>query len=596
MKLIGKITRINGPLVTMEITDIVQLMEMVYVSHLKLIGEILSIEEKTAVIQVYEATEGLQLDDVVYGSGLPLSVELGPGLLSQIFDGIQRPLKAIAEESKSIFLKRGISVSPLDRTKKWAFTPKIAVNDELGKGAILGTVPETELVLHSVMLAPNMSGLVKSIVGAGEYTIDDIIGTLEDENGTIHELKLAHRWPVKLARPYKTRYLPTQPLLTGQRIIDIFFPVAKGGAVAIPGGFGTGKTITQHQLAKWSDAQIVVYVGCGERGNEITEVLEEFPQLIDPHTGRPLFDRTVMIANTSNMPVTAREASIYTGITIAEYYRDMGYDVAVMADSSSRWAEALRELSGRLEEIPAEEGFPAYLGSKLASFYERAGNVQVQSGVNGSVTMIAAVSPPGGDFSEPVTQNTKRFVRAFWQLDKALASARHYPSINWIHSYSEYADYVSDWWTTNIDPDAKTIRQDSYDLLLREEKLQKIVKLIGPDALPDSERLVLEIAHMLKEGFLKQNAYDDVDMYTVPKKQLAILKLITTFYKEAESIIHMGAPIFEIRALECFPMIVRARLDIPNDELDKFEKLSLLIKDELNSLRLKYDRAAKGAS
>ena len=375
MKLIGKITRINGPLVTMEVLDIIQLMEMVYVSHLKLIGEILSIEEKSAVIQVYEATEGLKLDDVVYGSGLPLSVELGPGLLSQIFDGIQRPLKSIAKESKSIFLKRGIYVSPLDKSKKWDFTPKISVNDKLDKGAIIGTVPETELVLHSVMIPPNMSGTVKSIVSAGKYTVDEVIGTLEDEHGTIHELKLAHRWPVKLARPYKTRYLPTKPLITGQRIVDIFFPVAKGGAVAIPGGFGTGKTITQHQLAKWSDAKIVVYVGCGERGNEITEVLEEFPQLIDPHTGRPLFDRTVMIANTSNMPVTAREASIYTGITIAEYYRDMGYDVAVMADSSSRWAEALRELSGRLEEIPAEEGFPAYLGSKLATFYERAGNV-----------------------------------------------------------------------------------------------------------------------------------------------------------------------------------------------------------------------------
>lgn len=591
MKLIGIITKINGPLITFQIQANVQLMEMVYVSHLKLIGEILSIEDDSAVIQVYETTEGIQLGEEVYGSGLPLSVELGPGLLSQMFDGIQRPLQSIAKESQSIFLKRGISVSSLDRSKKWSFTPTIAVGDILKKGAIVGTVPETELVLHKIMLAPNISGTVKSIVSAGEYTIDDTIGTIEDEHGKIHEFKLSHRWPVKIARPYSKRNIPTEPLLTGQRIIDIFFPVAKGGAVAIPGGFGTGKTITQHQLAKWSDAKIVVYVGCGERGNEITEVLEEFPKLIDPHSGRPLFERTVMIANTSNMPVTAREASIYTGITIAEYYRDMGYDIAVMADSSSRWAEALRELSGRLEEIPAEEGFPAYLGSRLASFYERAGNVEAQNGETGSVTMIAAVSPPGGDFSEPVTQNTKRFVRAFWQLDKALASARHYPSINWLHSYSEYAEYVANWWSKNVDEETPTIRQQAYNLLLREEKLQKIVKLIGPDALPDHERLVLETAQMIKDGFLKQNAYDKIDMYSTPQKQIAILKIIIEFFTAAEEIIQMGAPIFEIRALDCFSMIVRSRLDISNDEINKFEKLSIFIADELASLKLKYDKA-----
>lgn len=596
MKLIGKITRINGPLVTIEVIDHVQLMEMVHVSHLKLIGEILSIEDNTAMIQVYEVTEGLRLGEEVYGSGLPLSVELGPGLLSQIFDGIQRPLESIAREAQSIFLKRGISVPALDRTKKWEFTPTVAVGDVLTKGSIIGTVPETELILHHVMIAPNISGTVKSITKTGSYTVDEVIGTLEDESGNIHELKLFHRWPVKVARPYKTRYLPTEPLLTGQRIIDIFFPVAKGGAVAIPGGFGTGKTITQHQLAKWSDAKIVVYVGCGERGNEITEVLEEFPKLIDPHTNRPLFDRTVMIANTSNMPVTAREASIYTGITIAEYYRDMGYDVAVMADSSSRWAEALRELSGRLEEIPAEEGFPAYLGSRLASFYERAGNVELLNGRKGSVTMIAAVSPPGGDFSEPVTQNTKRFVRAFWQLDKALASARHYPSINWIQSYSEYADYVSSWWSEHISEELPHIRQAAYNVLLREERLQKIVRLIGPDALPDSERLILEIAQIIKDGYLKQNAYDPIDMYCSPQKQFMLLKIIMEFYQESETIINMGAPIFEIRALESFPMILRARIEIPNNEMEQFDKLSLFIKDELNHLKAKYDKASKGGA
>ena len=595
MKLVGKITRVNGPLVSMEITESVQLMEMVYISHLKLVGEVLSIEDASAVIQVYETTEGIKLDEPVYGSGLPLSVELGPGLLAQIFDGIQRPLEAIAKETNSIYLKRGAIVSALNRDKKWMFTPTVTVGAILAKGAIIGSVPETELVIHHIMIPPNLKGTIKTISPIGNYTIDEVIATLEDENGTIHELKLAHRWPVKVPRPYKTRFLPSEPLLTGQRIIDIFFPVAKGGAVAIPGGFGTGKTITQHQLAKWSDAKIVIYVGCGERGNEITEVLEEFPKLIDPHTQRPLFDRTVMIANTSNMPVTAREASIYTGITIAEYYRDMGYDVAVMADSSSRWAEALRELSGRLEEIPAEEGFPAYLGSKLASFYERAGRVEMHNGNQGSVTMIAAVSPPGGDFSEPVTQNTKRFVRAFWQLDKALASARHYPSINWIYSYSEYVDYISPWWEKNIDPDIVNIRQEAYNLLLREEKLQKIVKLIGADALPDNERLVLEVVQILKDGFLKQNAYDDIDMYTTPEKQVAILKLIMDFYKEAGLIVAQGAPIFEIRALDCFPMIIRARIEIPNEDMEGFKKLSLFIKDELNTLRLKYERVAKGA-
>jgi len=593
MKLIGLITRINGPLVSMRIIGDVQLMETVYVSELKLVGEILSIEAESAVIQVYEATEGLKLEEPIYGTGLPLSVELGPGLLAHIFDGIQRPLEEIAKITKSIYLERGIFIPSLDRKKLWEFTPTVLVGDKLEKGAIIGTVPETALVLHYIMLLPTLSGTIKSIVSKNTYTLDEVIATLEDGKGKIHEIKLVQRWPVKIPRPYKERFLPTEPLLTGQRIIDIFFPVAKGGAVAIPGGFGTGKTIIQHQLAKWSDAKIVVYIGCGERGNEITEVLEEFPHLIDPHTGRPLFDRTVMIANTSNMPVTAREASIYTGITIAEYYRDMGYDIAVMADSSSRWAEALRELSGRLEEMPAEEGFPAYLGSKLASFYERAGKVQHMNGRIGSVTMIAAVSPPGGDFSEPVTQNTKRFVRAFWELDKALASARHYPSINWIQSYSEYTEYVANWWKDNIDSDIVELRQEAYNILLREDKLQKIVKLIGPDALPDSERLILEIARIIKEGFLKQNAYDDIDMYTSPEKQVKILRLMISFYQESKEIINLGAPIFEIRALESLPMIIRARIEISNDNINQFDKIEQFMKDELYSLRIKYERASQ---
>ncbi|MGL4367839.1 MAG: V-type ATP synthase subunit A [Brevinemataceae bacterium] len=593
MKSVGIITRINGPLISIKVTDSLQLMEMVHVSELQLVGEVLSIDDDTAVIQVYETTDGVKLGEPVYGTGMPLSVELGPGLISQMFDGIQRPLSKIAEQSQSIYLERGLLIPALDRSIKWEFTPTVFKGTVLEKGAVIGTVPETPLVTHYVMIPPNLEGIVKSIVDAGSYTVEDVIGTLEDSKGVVHELKLAHRWPVKVARPYKERFLPNQPLLTGQRIIDIFFPVAKGGAVAIPGGFGTGKTITQHQLAKWSDAKIVVYVGCGERGNEITEVLEEFPHLIDPHTGLSLFDRTVMIANTSNMPVTAREASIYTGITIAEYYRDMGYDIAVMADSSSRWAEALRELSGRLEEIPAEEGFPAYLGSKLASFYERAGRVQLYNGNTGSVTMIAAVSPPGGDFSEPVTQNTKRFVRAFWELDKALASARHYPSINWIQSYSEYVSYTSKWWDENIDPETSELRQKAYNLLLRENKLQKIVRLIGPDALPDHERLVLETVRIIKDGFLKQNAYDDIDMYTSPQKQVRILKLIIKFYTRADHILSLGAPVFEIRALESVAMILRSRIEIANDDVDQFNKLESFIDDELTALESKYKQISQ---
>ncbi|MGL4393882.1 MAG: V-type ATP synthase subunit A [Brevinema sp.] len=593
MSIIGTITRINGPLISINVTDTLQVMETVHVSELKLIGEVLSVDKDTAVVQVYETTDGLKLGDPVYGTGSMLFVELGPGLLANVFDGIQRPLRDIAETTKSIYLERGVSVPALDRNKKWAFTPTVSVGEKVGRAGVLGTVPETELMLHKIMTPPNVSGIVKSIAPAGEYNITEVIAVIEDEKGVSHELKLAHRWPVKVARPYAQRHLPTEPLLTGQRVIDVFFPVAKGGAVAIPGGFGTGKTITQHQLAKWSNAHAVIYIGCGERGNEITEVIEEFPKLIDPHTGHSLFSKTVMIANTSNMPVTAREASIYTGITIAEYYRDMGYDIAVMADSSSRWAEALRELSGRLEEIPAEEGFPAYLGSRLASFYERAGNVKTINGNQGSVTMIAAVSPPGGDFSEPVTQNTKRFVRAFWELDKSLASARHYPSINWIQSYSEYSSYVSNWWS-KVDPEFETMRQEAMDLLLKNDKLQKIVKLIGPDALPGNERLIVEAASMIINGFLKQNAYDAIDMYATPEKQLLLLRVMLTFYKEATSIIALGAPIFEIRALDSIAMIMRARIEIPNDQLDKLEKLELFMKDELQALRLKYQSVMEG--
>ena len=446
---VGKITRVNGPIIQAKLSEMLKMMELVEVSEYHLIGEVLNIKKDMATIQVYEDTSGVKPGDSVYGTGLPLSVELGPGIIGNIIDGIQRPLEEIAKKS-GIYIGRGINIPSLDRTKKWNFKPSVNAGDKLGGGAILGSVPETSVITQKILVPPNTGGTLVSIVKEGYYTLEDVIGVLKTDQGEEVQLKLYHRWAVKFPRPVSQRFKPVIPLLTGQRIVDLFYPLAKGGTAAIPGGFGTGKTITQHQLAKWADAQVVVYIGCGERGNEITEVLEDFPKLIDPRTGKALMERTVLIANTSNMPVTAREASIYTGITLAEYYRDMGYDVALMADSSSRWAEALRELSGRLEEMPAEEGFPAYLGSKLAAFYERAGYVKTKSGLMGSISAIGAVSPPGGDFSEPVTQNTKRFVRCFWELDKTLASSRHYPSINWMRSYSQYVDECKDWWDNNV--------------------------------------------------------------------------------------------------------------------------------------------------
>jgi V/A-type H+-transporting ATPase subunit A len=572
--IVGTINRVNGPLIEAKLDCMVQMMELVQVSEFRLIGEVLGISGDIANIQVYEDTSGVKPGDKIYGTGLPLSVELGPGLIGNVFDGIQRPLEDIAKIS-GIYIGRGINIPSLDRKKKWQFKPCVKQGDTVTEGAIIGTVQETSLIEHRVLVPPKINGKITKIISEGEYTVDEIIGAVHTPFGEDVELRMYHRWPVKVPRPVTERQIPTIPLLTGQRIVDTFFPMAKGGTAAIPGGFGTGKTITQHQLAKWADAQIIVYIGCGERGNEITEVLEEFPKLIDPRTNKPLIERTVLIANTSNMPVTAREASIYTGITLAEYYRDMGYDVALMADSSSRWAEALRELSGRLEEMPAEEGFPAYLGSRLAAFYERAGYTTTLSGKKGSITVIAAVSPPGGDFSEPVTQNTKRFVRCFWELDKSLASARHYPSINWMRSYSEYADACEGWWVKNVSRKYREIRVRAYEILQKEDHLQKIVKLVGPDALPDSERLILEVARIIKLGFLQQSAYDDIDMYTSPQKQLKILELILKFHQRASEIVKMGAPIFEIKEMASISKIIRIKMTVPNDdmsELDKIEK------------------------
>lgn len=583
----GVITRVNGPIIEAKLSTMLQMMELVKVSEFQLIGEVLSIEGDDATIQVYEDTSGVKPGENVYSTGLPLSVELAPGLIQGVFDGIQRPLESLANET-GIYIGRGVNINSLDREKKWHFTPGVSAGEELTAGSILGSVPETSLIEHRVMLPPNVSGTVVKIADEGEYTITDTIAVIRTEMGNDVNVSMLQRWPVKTPRPVADRHTPKFPLLTGQRIIDTFFPIAKGGTAAIPGGFGTGKTITQHQLAKWADAQVIVYIGCGERGNEITEVLEDFPKLIDPRSGKALFERTILIANTSNMPVTAREASIYTGITLAEYYRDMGYDVALMADSSSRWAEALRELSGRLEEMPAEEGFPAYLGSRLAAFYERAGYMDTLSGKKGSISVIAAVSPPGGDFSEPVTQNTKRFVRCFWELDKSLASARHYPSINWMRSYSEYAHECEEWWVREVSSEYQQLRVKSYEVLQKEAKLQQIVKLVGPDALPDSERLTLEVSRIIKQGFLQQSAYDDIDMYTSPQKQLAILKLILKFYERAREIILMGAPIFEIKEMESIAQIMRAKMTIPNDDLSGFDKIEAFMMDEFESIQSVY--------
>ncbi len=586
-KAVGKIIKVNGPIVKAELFDMLKMMELVEVSEYHLIGEVLSIQGEFATVQVYEDTSGVKPGDDIFGTGLPLSVELGPGIIGNIFDGIQRPLEEIAKRS-GIYIGRGINVSSLDRNRKWHFTPAVAAGAKLTGGSIIGKVPETSIIEHKILLEPNLNCTILNIVKEGDYTLNDVIAVVKNDQDEEVEVKLYHRWAVKFPRPIMQRMKPTIPLLTGQRVVDVFFPIAKGGTAGIPGGFGTGKTITQHQLAKWADAQVIVYIGCGERGNEITEVLEDFPKLIDPRTGKPLMERTILIANTSNMPVTAREASIYTGITLAEYYRDMGYDVALMADSTSRWAEALRELSGRLEEMPAEEGFPAYLGSKLAAFYERAGYVKVKSGLEGSITAIGAVSPPGGDFSEPVTQNTKRFVRCFWELDKTLASSRHYPSINWIRSYSQYVEECREWWDKNVSKEYFDIRNRSFEILQKEDKLQKIVKLIGPDALPDSERLYLEVARIIKLGFLQQGAYDDIDTYSTPDKQLKMLKLMLKFFDRAADVIRMGAPIFEIKEMQCITRIIRIKMSVPNDKLQEIDEIEKFMIKEFETLEEVY--------
>src|SRR5512143_1141888 len=583
---VGTITWISGPVVRARGSRNIGMLELVEVGDEHLVGEVIGLDGDIITAQVYEETSGMQPGAPIFGTGLPLSVDLGPGLIQSIYDGVQRPLPLL-EDATGSFIKRGTSFSPIDREKKWKYTSKVKVGDEVKGGAILGIAMETETFEHRVMLHPDDSGTITWVAPDGEYSITEPIARLKTGRQE-KDISMLQRWPVRRARPFVRRRGVSIPLITGQRILDTFFPVAKGGAAGIPGPFGSGKTVTQHSIAKWADAEVIVYIGCGERGNEMTEVLQEFPHLVDPRSGRPLMERTVLIANTSNMPVAAREASIYTGITIAEYYRDMGYSVALMADSTSRWAEALREVSGRLEEMPAEEGYPAYLAGRLAEFYERAGYVENLNGTDGSVSIVGAVSPPGGDFSEPVTQHTKRFIRCFWALDKSLASARHFPSINWLDSYSEYLEDVAGWWRKEVGRDWLKMRNQSMEILSEEDRLGQIVKLVGPDALPDEQRLILETARLLREGFLQQNAMDAVDAFSTVQKQIRMMELILHFHERALRIVKHGAPISVIHSLPVVDTLIRMKTLVPNDQLEKMDEFEKNIDEQMSKLDTEY--------
>ena len=561
---------VNGPVVTVTGGRGLAMMDMVNVGEEELIGEVVRVEGGLTTVQVYEDTAGLMPGQPVLPQGAPMSIELGPGLLHNIFDGIARPLDVIQEKSGP-FISRGLNIPSLDREKTWQVTLSVKVGDEVGPGTEYARCPETAVITHRCLIPAGLSGQVTWAAQPGEYTVEEPLVEVQDRHGAVHRLKLAQRWPIRTPRPMAQRLPIDRPLITGQRIIDTLFPIGKGGAAAIPGPFGAGKTMTQHQLAKWSDADIIVYLGCGERGNEMTQALEEFSQLLDPKSHQPLMERTILIANTSNMPVAAREASVYTGMTMAEYYRDMGYHVALMADSTSRWAEALREISGRLEEMPAEEGFPAYLASRLAEFYERAGYVRTLGGDEGSVTVIGAVSPQGGDFSEPVTQNTKRYVRTFWGLDRSLAYARHFPSINWLTSYSEYADDLKPWYEAHVGKDFVPCRQRLSNLLQEEAKLMEIVKLIGADVLPEDQKLVIEIARLIRVGFLQQNAYHAIDTYVPMNKQMKMMELILRLYDGARELVARAIPLSQLKATGIFDELTKMKYEVPNEDQSKFD-------------------------
>ncbi len=576
-----RVTRVSGPIVSASPMGGAGMYEVVRVGQEGLVGEVVRVSGDRATIQVYEDTTLLKPGAPVQRSGAPLSAMLGPGLVGTIYDGIQRPLRALQARGGA-WIRRGERAEPLDIARAWSFRPAVVAGASVGPGEVLGEIPETPLVTHRVLVPPGVRGLVEQIRDAGPCTVRDSVARLRTEAG-VREIGLVQPWPVRVARPIRERKRVNEPLLTGQRIIDTLFPLGRGGSAAIPGGFGTGKTITQHQLAKWSDADLVVFIGCGERGNEMTEVLREFPELQDPRTGRPLMERTILIANTSNMPVAAREVSIYTGITLAEYYRDQGLHVAVFADSTSRWAEALRELAARLEEMPAEEGFPASLPSRLAQFYERGGAVTTLGGKPGSVSIVGAVSPPGGDFSEPVTQHTRRFTRCFWALDTTLANARHYPAIHWLRSYSEYDVDLLDWWRQRA-PEWSGLRTEALALLQREERVQQVARLVGPDTLPEAQKLVLLVAELLRDGFLAQNAFHPGDAYCTPERQVALLRMLLGVYRRGTALVEAGVPVSTLRALPAVANLVRARETFGNHQLDELARLEALVAESMNRL------------
>ncbi len=580
----GRIVKVSGPLVVADNMLGSRMYDVVYVGKHGLVGEIIELKGDQAYIQVYEETSGVGPGEPVVSTGMPLSVELGPGLIESIFDGTQRPLNVIEEMTKSSFIARGLKINALDRKRKWHFVPSVKEGDLIEEGDILGMVKETVLVDHKIMVPPGKKGKVKKIAKEGDYTVEEIVAVLDDDGEEI-EITMMQKWPVRQRRPFKKQLPPDEPLTTGQRVIDTFFTLAKGGTACVPGPFGSGKTVIQHQLAKWASADIVVYIGCGERGNEMTDVLIEFPHLTDPKSGEPLMKRTILVANTSNMPVAAREASIYTGITMAEYYRDMGYDVALMADSTSRWAEALREISGRLEEMPGEEGYPAYLGTRLASFYERAGKVICLGRDNriGSISVIGAVSPPGGDLSEPVTQNTLRVVKVFWGLDAELAYQRHFPAINWLNSYSLYMDALEDYWRREVGEEWVEIRKEAMKLLEEEAELKEIVRLVGIDALSKEDRLKLDVAKSIREDFLHQNAFHEIDTYTSFAKQYRMLRIIMELYRLAQDALRKGAPLREIEKMEVLEDIARMKY-IPEDKLDEFDKIEEKLRKQIYAL------------
>ncbi|UCH25944.1 MAG: V-type ATP synthase subunit A [Trueperaceae bacterium] len=582
MKPIGTIIEVNGPVVEARIREGVGLLEQVWVGEMRLAGEVIALKHDEATLQVYEETSGLRAGEPLFGSGELLSLTLGPGLIGSVFDGVQRRLEVIKTE-QGIYIQRGATTEALPE-RGWRFSPSVEPGCHLHSGALLGVVSETPLIEHRILVPPSISGTLIDLVEEGEYQLNDRIALVRAEDGQEHVLGLTHRWPVRQERPHSGRLEPGPPLVTGQRILDTFFPLSKGGTAALPGPFGAGKTVLQHALVKWSNAEVIVYVGCGERGNEMANVLEELPELTDPWSGRPLMERTILVANTSNMPVAAREASIYTGITLAEYYRDQGYHVALMADSTSRWAEALREIAGRLEEMPAEEGYPAYLPSRLAAFYERAGRVRTLAGEEGAITIIGAVSPPGGDFTEPVTQHTQRFTRAFWALDRSLAGARHYPAINWQTSYSFYSEVVAPWWQQETQNDWLALRAEAASILEQDARLQQLVRLVGAEALPDRQRWVLEVARLLKEGFLQQNALHLIDAYCVPERQVYLLKLFVRLFELGRELLEAGIPLLRVRQALDLPRLLRLKEAVSNEQSAEIGTLQLELEARFKAL------------